>query len=74
MTDILALVFSGVSAVAAVASAIAAFKAKAEVKNLSQQIGDNQKRTVNNKGDVEVTNKGKNTGSVVGINAGDLNV
>ena len=60
--EIVALVFSGISAIAAVFSAIAAFKSKKEVQKIKQ--------ANNNK----INQKSKeNNGNMVGINYGDVN-
>lgn len=60
--DIIALIFSGISAIAAVFSSIAAFKAKKEVQEMKQ--------TNNNKIKQQAE---KNDGNMIGINYGDIN-
>lgn len=71
--EILALVFSGISAAAAVVSAIAAFKAKTEVTTLRNQISISHSSPIKNNGDIKITNDGKNTGTIMGINTGEVN-
>ena len=70
--EIIALIFSGVSAAAAVVSAVAAFATKNKVNSLIKQINNIQQRKVKNKGDVDIANDGKNSGTIVGINTGDI--
>lgn len=60
--EIITLVFSGISPIAAVFSAIAAFKTKKEVQELKQ--------ANNNKISQQVED---NNGNMVGINLGDIN-
>ena len=61
---IVALILSGISAAAAVASAIAAFKAKKEVINLKEQIFANQ---IIRDNDIRVKRDGENSGQTAGI-------
>jgi len=72
--ELLALIFSGVSALAAIISAIAAFLAKSEVKKLKIQIYGNNERGISGKNRVKIENTTTNTGSISGINTGDINV
>ncbi len=60
--EIITLIFTGISSIAAVFSAIAAFKTKKEVQELKQ--------TNNNKIKQQVKD---NNGNMVGINFGDIN-
>ena len=56
------LIFSGVSALAAVVSAITSIKAKSEIKNI--------KNTMNH-GDISLASS-QNNGNMVGINSGEI--
>lgn len=60
--EIAALIFSGISAFAAVLSAIAAFKTKKELQQIKQ--------ANNNKINQQVEN---NDGNMIGINNGEIN-
>lgn len=60
--EIITLVFSGISSIAAVFSAIAAFKTKKEVQKLKQ--ANNNKISLQSE---------DNSGNMVGINFGDIN-
>ena len=60
--EIIALVFSGISSIAAVFSAIAAFNAKREVQKLKQA----NKNNINQQSE-------DNSGNMIGINFGDIN-
>ena len=60
--EIITLVFSGISSIAAVFSAIADFKAKKEVQELKQ--ANNNKISQQSE---------DNSGNMVGINFGDIN-
>jgi hypothetical protein len=70
--ETIALLLSGISTVAAVASAIAAFKARNEVKSLVNQIDSSQQRAIKTTGDVKTSNEGSNSGTIVGINSGNI--
>ena len=59
--EIIALIFSGISSIAAVLSAIAAFKAKREILEVKQ---------ANNKINLKAK---ENNGNMVGINNGEIN-
>ena len=59
--EIIALIFSGISSIAAILSAIAAFKAKREILEIKQS---------NNKINLKVK---ENNGNMVGINNGEIN-
>ncbi len=56
------LIFSGVSALAAVVSAITSIKAKSEIKNIKSAI---------NHGDISLASS-QNNGNMVGINSGEI--
>ena len=60
--EIIALIFSGISSIAAVLSAIAAFKAKKDVSEIKQS----------NNNIINLKAK-ENKGDMVGINNGDIN-
>ena len=60
--EIITLVFSGISSIAAVFSAIAAFKTQKEVQELKQ--ANNNKISQQSE---------ENNGNMVGINFGDIN-
>lgn len=72
--EILALIFAGISAITAIISLIIAFIAKADVKKLQIQLNNTNKRSIDNKGKVDVCNAGENSGTIIGINSGDGNV
>ena len=72
--EILALIFAGVSAIAAAVSAFVAFSAKSEVKKLKVIISESTRRSVSGKNRVMVENKAENSGVIAGINTGDVNV
>lgn len=56
------LIFSGVSALAAVISAITSIKAKSEIKNIKNAI---------NHGNINLESS-QNSGNMVGINSGEI--
>jgi len=72
--ELLSIIFAGVSALAAVISAIAALIAKSEVKKLKIQISDNSNRSVTGKSNVKIEGNDNNLGVVTGVNTGDINV
>lgn len=63
------LVLSAISTLAAVVSAIAAIRAKDEVRKLNAQLGD---RNAQISGNVHVKNKGNNRGVISGVNTGEI--
>ena len=71
--EIVALIFAGVSAVAAVFSLIMAFAAKSEVKKLKLQINSNSERSVGDSNKIKIGNSGENSGVMTGIITGDVN-
>lgn len=71
--EVLNLVFTGISTVAMVVSAIAAvltIHAKNEVKKICNQMNGNNSVQVS--GDVSVKNDGNNQGIMSGVNTGEI--
>lgn len=69
--EIASLILSTISTLAAVASAIAAFQAKNEVRKLRNIITGNKNNQVS--GDITVKNRGENKGIISGVNSGEIN-
>jgi len=72
--ELVALIFAGISAIAAVISAIAALLAKSEVNKLRIQISNNDERSVTGKTNAKIESNTKNSGFIAGVNTGDVNV
>lgn len=68
--EIANLIFTTISTIAAVVSAIAAISVKNEVKALKNQIAGNG--NVQNSGKISVNNKGDNQGIISGVNTGEI--
>lgn len=70
--EIASLILSAISTLAAVVSAIAAIRAKNEVKKLQNMVVGNRNNQI--AGNVSVKNKGENRGIVSGVNSGEINM
>ncbi len=66
------LIFTAIGAVATVVSTIIAVKAKNESKKILEQIKEEHSRNIKNKGKVNVSNSGDNSGILIGNNSGDI--
>ena len=70
--EIASLILSAISTFAAVVSAIAAIRAKNEVKKLQNTITGKRNNQIS--GNVTVENIGENRGVVSGVNSGEINM
>ena len=66
------LILTAIGTVATVISTIIAVKAKNEAKKILNQIKEERSRNIRSNGEVHVTNSGKNSGIMSGINSGDI--
>ncbi|MFD2671190.1 hypothetical protein [Marinicrinis sediminis] len=72
--DITMMIISLISMIATVISCVVAVKAKNEVKRISLMVNTGQvhESKVDNKGDIEISNTGQNTGVMAGITTGGI--
>lgn len=66
------LIFTAIGAVATVISTIIAVRAKNESKKILEQIKEEHSRNIENRGKVNVSNSGNNSGIINAINSGDI--
>ncbi len=66
------LVFTAIGALATVISTIIAVRAKNESGKILEQIKEEYSRNIENKGKVNVSNSGNNSGILIGSNSGDI--
>lgn len=66
------LIFTALGAVATVISTVVAVRAKNESKKILEQIREEYSRNIENKGNVQVSNSGDNSGILAGNNSGDI--
>ena len=66
------LILTAIGTVATVISTIIAVAAKNEAKKILNQVKEEKSRNVTNSGEIKVTNKGKNSGVMSGINTGEI--
>lgn len=66
------LIFTAIGAVATVISTIIAVRAKNESKKILEQIKEERSRNIENRGKVNVSNSGNNSGIINAINSGDI--
>ena len=66
------LIFTAIGAVATVISTIRAVRAKNESKKILEQIKEEHSRNIENRGKVNVSNSGNNSGIINAINSGDI--
>lgn len=68
------LILTAIGTVATVISTIVAVSAKNEAKKILKQVKEENSHNVTNGGEVEVTNKGNNSGVMSGINTGEIHL
>lgn len=66
------LIFTAIGAIATVISTIIAVRAKNESKKILEQIREEHSRNIENRGKVNVSNRGSNSGILIGNNSGDI--
>ena len=66
------LIFTAVGAIASAISAIVAVRAKNKTQEILEQIKEERSHNIKNSGDVQISNKGTNSGTISGINSGDI--
>ena len=66
------LILTAIGTVATVISTIIAVAAKNEAKKILNHVKEEKSRNVTNSGEIKVTNKGKNSGVMSGINTGEI--
>lgn len=66
------LIFTATGAVATVISTIIAVKAKNESKKILEQIKEDHSRNIESKEKVNISNRGNNSGILIGNNSGDI--
>lgn len=68
------LILTAIGTVATVISTIVAVDAKNEAKKILNQVKEEKSRNVTNSGEVEIANKGNNSGVISGINTGEIHL
>lgn len=66
------LILTAIGTVATVISTVIAIRAKNEAREILKQIKEERSRNVSNKGNVNIENKGSNSGIMSGINSGEI--
>lgn len=66
------LIFTAMGAIASVISAVIAIKAKNESEKILKQIKEEHNRNIENKGNIQVSNRGSNSGIIMANNSGEI--
>ncbi len=66
------LIFTAIGAAASVISAIVAVRAKNRTQEILKQIKEERSHNIRNSGNVRISNDGINSGTISGINSGDI--
>ena len=67
------LIIAIIGTIATIISTVVAVKARNDAQKILLEINNQNKKNVNNSGDIGIKNTGINTGVISGINTGEVN-